>query len=146
MFSQTFVCPGGSLSGMSLSRGFCLGESLSRGSLSRGLCPVSLCPGGLCPGGLCLGGLCPEGVSVRRSLPGDLCRGVSVSGVSLRGLCPRGSLSRDLCPGGLCHVDSPYGYVRVVRMLLECILDVNRSLSQHVVGNLLFYRYFALTK
>ena len=87
--STVGLCPGGSLSRISvqgdlcpgglcpykgrvsLSRGLCTGcslsgeGSLSRGSLSRGLCPVgsqsrgSLCPEDLCQRGLCLGVLCP---------------------------------------------------------------------------------------
>ena len=58
------------------------------------------------------GGLCPGG-----SLPkGSLSRGVSDQ---VWGLCPEGLL----CPGGgLCQGDLPYGYVRAVRILVECIL------------------------
>ena len=83
-------CPGGSLSGESLSRGLCLGafvheglsgESLSRGSLSEGLSwgPLSMgsLPRGFCPVGSPSGGLCP-GESVSRV--GSLCRGPSVQG------------------------------------------------------------------
>ena len=45
--------------------------------------------------------------------PGDLCPG---------GLCPGGSLSRE----GLCQVTPLplYGYVRAIRILLECILVI----------------------
>ena len=89
--------------------------------------------------GLCLGILCPKGVSVL--CLGVLCpKGVSLQGGSLsRGLCPRGfsvqgSLSKGVlcpgvfCPGGLCpggglyQEDPPYGNMRAVRILLECIL------------------------
>ena len=66
------------------------------GSLSKG---VSV-QGALCPGGLCLGG-------------GGLSRGVSVWGISVQG---------GLCQGGLCQGDPQNGYVRSVRILLECIL------------------------
>ena len=62
---------------------------------------VILFTGGLCPGGLCLGGLCPGGL-----YPGvGLCRGGSLSG----------------------RLPSPpaYSYVRVERILLECILVLN---------------------
>ena len=76
---QGGLCPRGSLS-----RGLCLGWSLSRGSL-----------GSLCSGGLCLGrSLSREvsvwGVSVQEG--GPLSRGISVQG----GLC----LKEGLCPGG----------------------------------------------
>ena len=90
--------------------------------------------GGLCSrrGGLCMGVyfqggcLCLEG--------GSLSMGVSVQGGCLclgRGLCPgevsvqlRGTLSRegDLCPGDSLSGRPPYGNVRAVRILLECIL------------------------
>ena len=94
----------------------------------RGLCPegVSVQRGSLslCPGGLCLfvhssslsgdlypvGVLCPGG-----SLSGgSLSRGVFVQrGVSIQGsLTSRGSMSEK----------PPYGNVRAVRILLECIL------------------------
>ena len=71
------------------------GGSLSRGSLSRGLYPSgSLYRRG--GGSVSEGGLCPEGPLFR------------VVGLSL---------SRGLCQG-----NSPNGYVRLVRILLECIL------------------------
>ena len=54
--------------------------------------------GGLCPGG---GSLSGRGISVRR-------------GIYVR----KGSLSRGRSP-------FPYGYVRTVRILLECILVMN---------------------
>ena len=101
----------GSLFGVSLSGGLCLGVfvqgvsawevsvqrgSLSRGSLSGGVSVQGA--GGLCPG---VGGLCP-GV-------GGLCPGGSLSGGSLLGRPP--------------HTENPpYSNDRAVRILLECIL------------------------
>ena len=47
-------------------------------------------------------------------------QGVSVQGeVSVQGVSLSGGLS---VQGGFCHGDPPYGYVRAVRILLECIL------------------------
>ena len=60
------------------------------------------------------GGLSVQGVSVQE---GSLSRGVSVRG----GVCPGGLCLR----GGLCQGDRslpPYGYMRAVLILLECIL------------------------
>ena len=56
------------------------------------------------------------------------------------GLCPEESLTRSLCPGppgGLCQGDhpppppppTPYGYVRAVRILLECILGFSITIT-----------------
>ena len=59
------------------------------------------------------GGLCPVG---------SLSSGVSFCGASTQG---------GLCRGGLCwrvsvrETPPPYGYVRAVRILLECILVIN---------------------
>ena len=70
------------------------------GSLSRGLCRGVSIQAGLCPGGsVSDGGLCPEGPLFR------------VVGLSL---------SRGLCQGNL-----PNSYVRLVRILLECILVID---------------------
>ena len=76
--------------------------------------------------------VCPqEGVSVQ----GVPVQGVSVQGVPVQGgLCPGGSLSREvsvqggLCPGGSLSKRTPYGNVRAVRILLECILVHNAIL------------------
>ena len=67
--------------------------------------------GGPCPGGsLSMGCLCPRESLSRETLS----RGVSVE---------VGSLSRGcLSGGGLCQADPPYGNMREVRILLECIL------------------------
>ena len=134
--------------GVSVQGGLCPGESLSGGSLSR----VYLSSGrDLCPGGLCLwvsvhGGLCPRGsmspyvqwVSVQGRDHclggGSLSRGslswgsLSRGGISIQGSLSGGvSLSMEVSvKGGLCQGDPPmllYGYVRAVRILLECILD-----------------------
>ena len=112
---------GGLYGGVSIQGGLCPREgSLSKGGVSvqgRGLCPGE---GSLSRGGVSVqGGLCPGEGSLSRG-------GVSVQG---RGLCPgEGSLSR----GGLCQWDPPYGYVRVVRILLECIL-VNWRITNVIV-------------
>ena len=78
----------------------------------------SLSKGGLCLGSLCLGCLWPGG---------------SLSG---------GSLSRGSLSGGLCQGDPPYGNVRAVRMLLECILvcKLGRVFDQRNFGVLFSIR------
>ena len=113
-------------------------DSVHRGSLSWG---------DLFPGGVCLEGslnrwvLCTGGWYLSRG--GSLSRRVSVQGglCTEGGLCPgeslyrgrslsRGSLSRGgLCTGGLWSLSGgslsgrpPYGNVRALRILLECIL------------------------
>ena len=109
MFLHTPVCPGG---------------SLSRGSLSRG---VSVW-GGLCPGGFSVqGGLCPGGLCPRRSLSrGTLSnpRGLCPAGLCPGGLRPGGveSVSRGRVSvlGGLCQGDPPI-QLYVVCILLEYI-------------------------
>ena len=68
---------------------------------------------GLCPVGSLSGGLCPGWVSVWGSLSrGSLSRGVSVQE-----------------GGGLCQEDPPYGNVRAVRILLECILVTSKKID-----------------
>ena len=71
--------------------------------------------------GLCPGGALSREVSVQRrgvSVQGALCSGGSLfRGLSVQGVLTRGSLSRGLCQG-----DPPYGNMRAVRILLECIL------------------------
>ena len=64
--------------------------------------------------------LCPGGVSVQE---GSLFRGSLCRGSMSRGLCPglvyvQGMVS---VQGGLCQGDPKYGYVRAVRILLQCI-------------------------
>ena len=83
------------------------GGTMSRGVSVRGC----LCPEGLCPAG-------------SLSWEVSLSRGVSVLGVSFQReslswgcLCPGRPLSRRP-PSPL----PPYGYVRAIRILLECIL------------------------
>ena len=62
---------------------------------------LSVHKGGLCPGGiLCPGGSLSGGISVQ----GGLCLGASLSGRS----------------------PSPYAYVRTVRIVLECILVLDK--------------------
>ena len=112
------LCPGGFLVSVqgegSLSRGVCVwgvsvqGWSLSKGPLSRGLClGWSLSGGGVSVQGSCF---CPRGVSAWGSLCRErgLCPGGSLSegslsrGVSVqigRGLCLGDSHSGVLCPG-----------------------------------------------
>ena len=94
--------------------------SLSGGSLFG----ILFTGGCLCPGrSLSRRGLCPEGVFVR----GGPCPGWSLSrGFSVQGVSVWGSLSRSFCPGGSLseRPPSPYGNMRAVRILLECILWV----------------------
>ena len=77
-----------------------------------------------------------RGVSIQE---GSLSEGVSVQGVSVQGgPCPRGvSVQRGgVCPsGGSLSGRSPYGYVRAVRILLECIL-VNMKRKTVLLGKL----------
>ena len=79
------MCPEGSLSGGSVSKGVSVQESSVQGglcpgvSLSRGLCRGSLYPGGLCPGGSLFRGLCLGDISFQGSLSG----GVSIQWESL---------------------------------------------------------------
>ena len=139
------LCPGGSLSreglcpgGLCLG-GLCLAGFLPRenlhpgcGCLSRGGGGVSVqggfCLGalwqGLCPGGLCPGKFSVQGVGLCPGC-GSLSRGVSVQGGHCPGGSggPRGSLG-GLCPRGVFVGGGrpPYGNVRAVRILLECIL------------------------
>ena len=101
------LCPGrGSLSreGVSVQGG----ESLSREGVSvhRGLFPKG---GSLSTGGLSLKG----GVSVQK---GGLCPGWFLYNGVGGGFCPGGEVSVGEIP--------PYGNVRAVRILLECILVV----------------------
>ena len=142
------LCPGGvfvqeSVSRGSLSKGVSLKvKSLSMGSLSRGSLskrvsvqgvPVQgvsvqgdLSPRGLCSGVSVQGGLCPgRGSLVRGSLSREV---VSVQGgglypgrgaLALESLC-RGSLSRGVSVREIPPL--PYGNVRAVRILLECLL------------------------
>ena len=100
-----------------------------------------LCPGGIsAQGGVCLDGclnrwvLCTRGWYLSRG--GSLSRRVSVQGVSVQrevsvqgslctegGLCPGESLYRGWSlSGGSLSGRPPYGNVRAVRVLLECIL------------------------
>ena len=65
-------------------------------------------------GGLCVEGSLSRGVSVGVFVQGSLSRGVCIQG----GLGPEGSLSREGVPVS----SHPYGNVRAVRILLECIL------------------------
>ena len=115
------------------------GVSVEKGSLPK-VVSVQGVSGGLCPGGLCLG-VSVQGVSVwgslsRGSLSGGLCPGGLCLGVSVQGVSVWGSLSGGLCPGALCpgrfsvqgglwpgfpDRDPRYGYVRPIRILLECI-------------------------
>ena len=70
------------------------------------------------------------GGSVQGSLSGgSLSKRVSVQGgsVSEGGLCPEGPLLRVVglsLSRGLCQGNPPNGYVRLVRILLECILVI----------------------
>ena len=96
---------------------------------------VILFTGGLCPVGVSVqGDLCPEvlypgGSLSRGSLSESLCPGdpslsrgcVCLGGVSVHGgcLCPGWSLSKGR---GSLSGRHPYGNVRAVRILLECIL------------------------
>ena len=95
-------------------------NELWEGYVSTGVC---LSTGGLCPGGLCPeGGLSPGGsLSRGGSVQGGLCPGVSVQGV---------------CPGGVSVRETPswteYGNKRAVRILLECILVIERMYAQNV--------------
>ena len=127
--------------------GLCPGP---RGPLSRSRGSLSRSRGVSVQGSLCLGALCPgrslsRGISVQvyRGLcagpGGSLCRSRGVSVQVQGGLCPVGSMFRKfsvqgrLCPveslsrgvsvqGSLCQGDPPYGYgyMWVVRILLEC--------------------------
>ena len=103
--------------------------------LCGGLCPGGLCPwgslstGSLSTGGLCSGDLYPGGSLSREGVPvsvsvGVSVQGVSVQGVSIQGVSIQGSLSKERGP---CQGDPPYGNVRVVRILLECILVESHS-------------------
>ena len=96
-----------------------------RGSLSRG---VSVQWGGLCSGGgLCSrGGLCPGGFLPRGSLSSVV---VSVRGVSVQGgvSIQEGVFVQE----GVSVRETPYVYVRAVRILLECIL-VNKVILDFV--------------
>ena len=84
--------------------------------------------GGLCPGRVSVWESLSRGVSVQ----GSLSRKVSVQGVSVHeGLCPGVPVQEGLCPGGLCLGGSlsgrpPYGNVRAVRIILECILVTDK--------------------
>ena len=66
---------------------------------------VSVQGGGLCPGGVCPGGFFLQGVSVQ---------GVSVQGDSVQGVYVQGGLCQGYRP--------PYGNIRAIRVLLECIV------------------------
>ena len=104
--------------------GFSVGVSVQGVSVHGGLCPQGLCPGGLCSGDLYPGGsLSREGVPVSVSV-GVSAQGVSVQGVSIQGVSIQGSLSKERGP---CQGDPPYGNVRVLRILLECILVESHS-------------------
>ena len=117
-------------------------ESLSRGVSVQG----DLCPGGLCPGGslgcLCPGGLCPGGGSLSRkvSVQGVYAQeGVSICRASVQG----GSLSK----GGSLSERPPYGNMRAVRILLECILVLRCQwrhciITEHASRRLHTRRYY----
>ena len=112
--------------------GVCVQGSLSIG----GLCPLGSLSRGVSVQGVSAqtvsvwgslsrrGGLCPGGGSQSR---GSLSRGSLSRGSLSRGLYPGGLSpgSWGLCLGGLGQGDPPYGNVRVVHILVECILVVN---------------------
>ena len=134
---------------VSVQGGLCPGESLSGGGLCPGyICLV----GGISVQGVSVYGSVSTGVSVRGDLcppmsSGSLSRGgitvwggggslsrgslswgsLSRGGISIQGSLSGGvSLSMEVSvKGGICQGDPPmllYGYVRAVRILLECIL------------------------
>ena len=110
------------------------------GVLCGGLCPGGLCPWGSLSMGVSVHRVSVQGVSVqgisiqgeslsREGVPvsvsvGVSVQGVSVQGVSIQGVSIQGSLSKERGP---CQGDPPYGNVRVVRILLECILVESHS-------------------
>ena len=112
------LCPGGSLSRRSLSRGVCHSVHMG-GSLSQHA-PQVIWPWGESVRG-------EESLS-RRSLSGgslsrDLCLGGLCLGISVWGSLSRGSLSRGASVQGGSVRDTPlYGNEQAVRILLECIL------------------------